>query len=117
MPEGSVERLNRVLSRWGSSAQVEARLGGGNRNEVYAVRIRGNRYAARLTDRQEDAVNWELDLLYYLADIPVDLSGTFRRRSTGEGQSCSERVGSGQRLAEGAGVRTPRLERLNRAAG
>jgi Ser/Thr protein kinase RdoA (MazF antagonist) len=59
-------RLGRLLAAWSSTALVERRLGGGNRNQIWSVRIAGRRYAARLSDRSEPALDWEVRLLEHL---------------------------------------------------
>ncbi len=57
------ERLERMLPAWSAIARVEGRLGGGNRNRVWAVRIGGRRYTARLSSRAHAALEWEIHLL------------------------------------------------------
>ena len=47
---------------------MEGRLGGGNRGEVWEVKVRGDRYATRLSARAPDALDWELRLLDCLRD-------------------------------------------------
>lgn len=60
-------QLERSLRAWDSGAVIEARLGGGNCNGVWAVRLGRRRYAARVSRRSNEALAWELDLLAYLA--------------------------------------------------
>ena len=54
------ERMHRLLTRWSASAVVEGLLSGGYRNTVWAVRIGGRRYAARLSPRPTPALEWEV---------------------------------------------------------
>ncbi len=57
------ERLERTLVLWGPSARLIGRLGGGNRGEVWEVRVGSARYAARLSGRSREALEWEFRLL------------------------------------------------------
>ncbi len=63
--------LEAALSAWGLSARIEGRLGGGNRGEVWEVRIGRSRYAARLSDRSPQALAWEFDLLDRLREADI----------------------------------------------
>jgi hypothetical protein len=54
------------LSAWGA-VSVEGRLGGGHRNEVRLVRRAGVQLVARRSRRSAAALDWELDLLAFLA--------------------------------------------------
>lgn len=54
------------LSAWGQ-VTVAGRLGGGHRNEVLEVRRGGERLVARSSRRSVAALEWELDLLAFLA--------------------------------------------------
>jgi Ser/Thr protein kinase RdoA (MazF antagonist) len=56
-----------VLDAWGRGGVVLERLGGGHRNQVWAVRVGGRRCAARDSGRPAAALDWELDLLEELA--------------------------------------------------
>jgi Phosphotransferase enzyme family len=57
------------LVPWGHDATVLERLGGGARNQVWAVRVGGRRRVARDSGpgRAGPALDWELDLLAELA--------------------------------------------------
>jgi Ser/Thr protein kinase RdoA (MazF antagonist) len=59
-------RIARMLRAWSEAAVVEGRLGGGHRNTMWAVRVGGRRYAARLSTRPEAALDWEIALLDHL---------------------------------------------------
>ena len=61
--------IEQALRAWGRAVQVEAPLGGGNRNETWSVRIGGRRYVARRSRRETRALTWELDLLTRLRDV------------------------------------------------
>ncbi|GAB3429568.1 phosphotransferase enzyme family protein [Actinophytocola sediminis] len=54
------------LSPWGQVAVV-GRLAGGHRNEVLELRRGGERLVARVTRRTPESLDWELDLLEFLA--------------------------------------------------
>ena len=54
------------LSAWGP-VSVVGRLGGGHRNEVLLVRRAGAQLVARQSRRSAAALDWELDLLAFLA--------------------------------------------------
>ncbi len=54
------------LSAWGAVAVV-GRLGGGHRNTVLELRRDGERLVARVTRRPAAALDWELDLMEFLA--------------------------------------------------
>ena len=54
------------LSPWGPVA-VAGRLAGGHRNEVLELRRDGERLVARRSQRSVEALDWELDLLDFLA--------------------------------------------------
>lgn len=54
------------LAAWGSP-EVVGRLGGGHRNEVLELRRGGERLVARVTRRAPESLDWELDLLEFLA--------------------------------------------------
>jgi hypothetical protein len=54
------------LSAWGA-VSVVGRLGGGHRNEVRLVRRAGVQLVARRSRRSAAALDWELDLLAFLA--------------------------------------------------
>jgi Ser/Thr protein kinase RdoA (MazF antagonist) len=66
------------LARWGATAHVEARLAGGNRNAVWAVRVHGVRYAARLSSRPVPAVEWEIALLDQLRECGMRVPTALR---------------------------------------
>lgn len=67
------ERLEDMLAAWSTGARIEGQLGGGYRNRLWAVRIGGRRYAARLSPRPDSALDWEIQLLQCLraADMSV----------------------------------------------
>ena len=54
------------LTPWGP-VTVVGPLGGGHRNEVLELRRRGERLVARRSRRCVAALEWELDLLEFLA--------------------------------------------------
>jgi Ser/Thr protein kinase RdoA (MazF antagonist) len=60
------QELERRLRAWSRSARVEGPLGGGYRNRLWAVRVGGRRYAARLSARPAPALDWEIGLLRFL---------------------------------------------------
>jgi Ser/Thr protein kinase RdoA (MazF antagonist) len=66
------------LSPWGVTAHVEARLSGGNRNAVWAVRVHGVRYAARVSARPASALEWEIRLLDYLRECGMRVPTALR---------------------------------------
>lgn len=66
------------LPPWGATAHVEARLAGGNRNVVWAVRVHGVRYAARTSDRPAPALEWEIALLDHLRDCGMRVPTALR---------------------------------------
>ena len=76
-----------ALRSWGRTVTVEARLGGGNRNDVRAVRVGGVRYAARCSRRLGESLDWELNLLDRLAAagfrVPRPLPTVDGRRRVG----------------------------------
>jgi Ser/Thr protein kinase RdoA (MazF antagonist) len=55
-----------ALAVWGE-VRVVGRLGGGNRNTVLEIRRGGERLVARRTRREPASLDWEADLLAYLA--------------------------------------------------
>lgn len=67
-------QLLAALQAWGPRASVTERLSGA-RNEVWAVRLDGRRYAARLSKRAAASIEWELRLLRHLdaagLNVPV----------------------------------------------
>lgn len=63
---GPDEHVGRMLKEWSRAACVEGELGGGYRNRLWAVRIGGTRYAARLSPRPHAALDWEIQLLQHL---------------------------------------------------
>jgi Ser/Thr protein kinase RdoA (MazF antagonist) len=67
------EPLDQMLAAWSTAAYVEGQLEGGYRNRLWAVRIGGRRYAARLSPRPDSALEWEIQLLQHLraADMIV----------------------------------------------
>ncbi len=67
------ERLQEMLTAWSTDARIEGELSGGYRNRLWAVRIGGRRYAARLSPRPGMALDWEIELLQFLraADMIV----------------------------------------------
>ena len=67
------DRLERMLTAWSGAAWVEGQLEGGYRNQLWAVRIGGRRYVARLSPRPTSALDWEIQLLQHLrvADTAV----------------------------------------------
>lgn len=79
MPESSEnakeDRFERALAAWGTTARLGDSLGGGNRNDVRAVRIDGKRHAARRSPRPAPSIAWEIELLTYLTkhDLRVPL--------------------------------------------
>ncbi|WP_026220407.1 phosphotransferase enzyme family protein [Wenjunlia vitaminophila] len=58
--------MRELLRLWGD-IEVVGRLGGGHRNEVLEVRRDGERLVARRSRRSAAALDWELDLLDFLA--------------------------------------------------
>ena len=58
--------IERHLRRWNAAARLDARLGGGNRNHVWATRLSERRLVPRLTRRDAPSVRWEIALLAYL---------------------------------------------------
>lgn len=66
MRMAATDRFQQLLRNWSANAHVEARLPGGARNDVRAVRIGGRRYVARKSFRSEAAIAWEVDLLLHL---------------------------------------------------
>lgn len=62
------ERFETALRSWGRNTSIVAPLGGGVRNDVRAVRVNATRYAARLTTRPTTTLEWELNLLTFLAN-------------------------------------------------
>lgn len=64
--DGGEGRLCDALPAWSRHARIEERLGGGHRGAVWSVRIDGARYAARVSDRSQPALAWELALLMAL---------------------------------------------------
>jgi Ser/Thr protein kinase RdoA (MazF antagonist) len=63
------------LSPWGP-VTVAGRLGGGHRNEVRELRRGGERLVARRSRRTVDALEWELDLLDFLAGLGFRVPAT-----------------------------------------
>lgn len=55
-----------MLGAWGRPVQLIERLSGANRNETWAVRLGGRRYAARAGKRPVAALEWEIRLLDHL---------------------------------------------------
>jgi Ser/Thr protein kinase RdoA (MazF antagonist) len=74
------------LSAWGP-VTVEGQLGGGHRNEVLLVRRGGARLVARSSRRSAAALEWELDLLAFLAEqgfrVPAVVVSLDGRRHVG----------------------------------
>lgn len=58
-------RFRAAIGAWGAGIEVIGRLSGA-RNEVWAVRVGGTRYAARLSRRETASLDWELTLLRHL---------------------------------------------------
>jgi Ser/Thr protein kinase RdoA (MazF antagonist) len=80
----SDDRFEAALRAWGSSARVGERRGGGNRNDVRAVRLNGISAVGRLNGRASAALAWEIELLDFLRDrgmrAPRVLAATDGRR-------------------------------------
>jgi Ser/Thr protein kinase RdoA (MazF antagonist) len=55
------------MEPWGG-VTVVGRLGGGHRNEVLELRRRGERLVGRVTRRSPASLEWELDLMRFLAE-------------------------------------------------
>ncbi len=58
--------MRRALAAWGRVALV-GRLGGGNRNAVMEIRLDGARLVALKSSRTPSSLDWEADLLAFLA--------------------------------------------------
>ncbi len=74
------DRLERMLSAWSTTAQVEGQVGGGHRNRIWAVRIGGRRYAARLSTRPDATLDWEIQLLDHLYAAGMSVPAVLRTR-------------------------------------
>ena len=88
MINGDDGTFSSLLGAWSRNAWIEDSLGGGHRNDVRAVRIGGERYAARRSDRSIAAIQWELDLLGFLLSagfrVPRPLSAQDGRLIVGD---------------------------------
>jgi hypothetical protein len=60
-----------VIKLWGGTATITAKLGGGTRSDVWAVQIDGRRHTLRRSRRPSAAIDWELDLVQFLASQGV----------------------------------------------
>ena len=75
------------LRRWDPDFEVLGPLPGGHRNQVVAVRLRGERRVARRSRRSAAALEWEIGLLEHLAShgvaVPSPVRTTDRERFVG----------------------------------
>jgi Ser/Thr protein kinase RdoA (MazF antagonist) len=62
-----IDREPPDLSAWSKRAEIEGRLGGGDRNAVWLVRLDSDRAVARVSRRSTQALEWEVELLSTLA--------------------------------------------------
>ncbi len=80
------ELVDQALAAWGEPVVV-GQLGGGNRNVVQEIRLDGRRLVARRSSRGPDSLDWEADLLDYLAGhglrVPVAVPALDGRRHVG----------------------------------
>ena len=77
-----------VLQLWGRNVSLGPRLGGGHRNDVWAVTIDGKRCTLRRSRRTPEAFAWELDLIEFLASRNV-------------GVPAIQRTLDGERMSQG----------------
>jgi Ser/Thr protein kinase RdoA (MazF antagonist) len=72
-----------VLGQWGEDAARVGRLSGGVANDVWSVRVNGQRAVARLGTRSDADLAWETELLRHLdrqgLTVPVPIPTTDRR--------------------------------------
>ena len=75
------------LQRWDPDFEVLGPLSGGHRNQVVAVRLRGERRVARRSRRSAAALEWEIGLLEHLSAhgvaVPEPVRTTDRERFVG----------------------------------
>lgn len=76
-----------ALGAWGRPVQILERLARANRNEIWAVRVDGRRYAACVSERPIAALEWEIRLLDHLHSagmlVPTALPTPDGRRRVG----------------------------------
>jgi len=81
-------RVRDVLAAWGP-VTVVGRLGGGNRNDVLEIRRGMERLVARRSRRAPASLDWEVDLLDYLAGhglrVPAIVPALDGQRHVGDG--------------------------------
>lgn len=77
-----------AIKRWGRTATISTRLSGGTRSDVWAVEIDGRQHTLRQSRRSPAALNWELNLIQFLAGRGIGVPSVL---PTAEGERTYER--------------------------